>query len=326
MRSRMTGTQGGDGALPGDVDVEGLAAEIAALIVTAGVPFHRGEPTSYFRRLSRLHVGLTLPIVPPSRARDAVFLKLLYSLWNIVVDDQIDRSGDASEVDASIVFLSGLEAEERHRRTPAGIILGRMAEIVPSGKIGRLDALGFDLWEVVNGLCYEHLINKSPSHATVAEYRRYSTMTASVKVLLDIDLSLAASPLDRKTCRALREAYDEATLALKLASDIGTLEREIHDEDNLSLLRILSEADAAPASPQRRDELVSEALRFKDSVLGLSREHWARAVSLFEGVSRVDTSGVVRALRWIIESYSGGADPFFEGPRSAPAPSGAQPG
>lgn len=299
-------------ASPGQGDVEWAAAEVAALVAAEGLPLARGEPTAFFRRLARLDAALTLPIVLPSRARDALLLKLLYSLWNIVVDDQIDRAGDASGIDASVAFLSGLAPEERTRRAPAWILLRRMAELVPGGRISRLDALGFDLWEVVNGLCYEHFINESPSRATAAEYRRYSTMTASTKVLLDIDLAFAERPLEPLAYRTLREAYEEATCALKLASDVGTVQREIRDEDSMSLLRILAGPPHAAADGRPKEALIAEALRHKEAVLELSREHWARARALFDAVPQVDTSGVARALSRLIEVYSGGTDPFFD--------------
>jgi hypothetical protein len=188
-----------------------------------------------------------------------------------------------------------------------------MARLVPGGDLSRSSPLGYDLCEVIHGLNYELFINKSPQLATSFEYRRNSTMTASLKVLLDIDCVFAQPSLDLHIYRAVREGYDELTCAVKLASDVGTLHREIHDEDNLNLLRILAIASPSPAPLLARsaDVAMEDALRFKPTVLGYARAHLDRARDIFGRVPDVGACTVLGAITRIVEVYSTGIDPFF---------------
>lgn len=283
---------------------ESIAREAAALVEEASLPFQRGEPLGFLRKMTQLGRALTLPIVPVERARTAILLKVLYSLWNVLVDDEIDRQGTAAELDASMAYLSG----RGEASSGASAVLERMARLVPAGRISRLDALGFDLWEVASGLGYELFINRNPGLATPFEYRRYSTVTASMKVDLDIDCLLAASPPRQPVYRMLREAYDELGAAVKLAGDIGTARREVHDEDNMSLLRILAgQADRGAAA----EEVLAAALRHRGEVEALARAHLRRAVELFSSVPEMDPGAVVHTVERIVEVYASGVDPFF---------------
>jgi hypothetical protein len=115
--------------------------------------------------VSRLNAGLTLPLVPPEQAQRALWLKNLYALWNFVLDDEIDRDGTRANLDASIRALLGGGPAPDDAKQDAAKLMDRMLSEVPTGKPREAAALHLDLWELINGLNYEHCINRFPSLA-----------------------------------------------------------------------------------------------------------------------------------------------------------------
>lgn len=292
--------------------IQGVAAEVADLVREKKIPFLRGEPRAYFGRIAKLASGLTLSIVPPERARDTILLKALYTLWNIVVDDEIDRAGTTRELDASTVFLLTGSSSTAASDARASSILERMKQILPGGSLDRSRPLGFDLWEIIHAFTYEHFTNKSPERATELEYQRYSTMSASLKVFLDIDL-VSNAPLPAADYRGLRLAYDDLSCAIKLSSDIGTVRREIQQEDSMNLLRILAEGrKARRESAGSEEDALTGALRFRDEVAAKARAHLTAAEERFEALPDVGAQRVLGVVRRVVEVYTAGEDPFFD--------------
>lgn len=295
-------------------EIESIAQQTADVVRAGGLSFRRGDPLEHMRKLARLNAALTLPLDHGSRARDAVLLKVLYTLWNYTIDDQVDHEHTTAGLDASTVFLLRGAPDPGGSSDPACKILDMMSTLLPAGALSRAKPIGFDLCEVLHGLNHEWFINRNRSRSTVFEYRRYSTMSASLKVLLDIDWTLADRTPDDSTYRTLREAYDELTLAVKLASDIGTLRREVHDEDNLNMLLILAGSAAPHERTASRDpeKIMADALRHRDDVAAWALGHLGRASALFGQVDVLDASTVLDAARRIVEVYISGVDPFFE--------------
>ncbi len=288
--------------------IEAIAQEVASLLRAGDVVFHRGDPLVYSRRLARLNTALTLPIVPAERLHSAVLAKVLYAAWNLVVDDELDRMRTTRSLDSAIVFLLDGRGAERGATT----LLTRLAELTPGGSIRRQDPLGIDLWEVVQGLNFECFINHSPALGTPMEYRRYSTMTASLKVLLDVDCLFASEVPEPAVYRALREVYDELTCAVKLAGDVGTLRREVHEEDNVNLLRILAlPTEDGIAGGRPPEDVLASAMRFKEQVCSWSRGHMRRAVEVSDQLGSPDVRRVLATVERIVETYLSGVDPFF---------------
>lgn len=293
----------------GETMSDAIAEEVTALVRERGIQFQRGEVRPYFRRIARLQAALTLPVVPAPLRYSAILLKCLYSLWNFIVDDAVDRDRATGELDASMVFIVTGSAVPQ---SGACAVLQRIADITPGGRVDRASALGFDLLEVTHGLCYEHLVNSAPGIATTFEYRRYSTMTASLKVLLDIDWMFCEARFEPVVYRTLREAYDELTCAVKYASDIGTLRREVHDEDSMNLLRILARgATTQEGREPTRDDALAQAQTFTEDVAHLCRAHLQRAEELFSRAAEVDARGVLQTMTQVSEVYLSGVDPFF---------------
>ena len=173
-----------------------------------------------------------------------VLLKNVYALWNCTVDDEIDREARRDELERERAAAGDVQlrqapstAEEARRRCCRS-----SSPRIPVDRGGGEEFVPLpDLLEVIHGFRYEHLINRSPRLANSVEYGRYgATMTASFKVHLDIDMarSVARRSAPGPT-ETLRIAYDLFSTALEVRlRRIGSLRRELADEDNLNSVRI----------------------------------------------------------------------------------------
>lgn len=305
-------TDAGASTLISEGDLETIAREAAEVLREARVTFHRGRPFDFALKLAHLNAALTSPLVPARHVRVAISLKVLYVLWNVVVDDEIDRDNTTRGIDASIAFLLTEGANDEVDHAGASRLLACMAALVPAGRIRRSEALGFDLLEVIQGLNFERFVSSNVVLATEFEYRRYGTMTASLKVLLDIDCLFVDPPLDGPSYAVLREVYDELTCAIKLASDIGTLRREVHEENSTNLLRILaSSARQGSGESQGVDQTMAAAMQYREQVAGEASAHVRRARTLLARVPRLEMRRFLGAVEKIVEVYASGVDPFF---------------
>jgi hypothetical protein len=299
--------------------IAALAADVADLIERCGAEFTRGDPRSYFAHLSRVNSGLTLSIVPQDQRVAAISLKNLYVLWNILVDDDIDRKGTRTNLDASLLALVDRSSLQRANfaASPSALnVLARMFADFPAGKTEEIEAFCFDLWEVASGFVYEHCINEWPRIATAHEYEKYSVITATVKTHLDIDWMFLRSAPSIETYKKLRLAYDHFSRAIKYSSDIGSLRRDLLEENNLSIVRIgavedgilgLEEIVREEDYGRVAGELHNVVVRIERMVESSVRE--GRAV--FAEVSEIDVSSVVEALSAVV-TVSRRQDLFFQ--------------
>src|SRR5262249_11107996 len=162
--------------------------------------------------------------------------------WNIIVDDEMDRDGKKRELDnsAHVLVARSLGTLAETSDSSAARVLAHVLLSLPDTSEERRWAIELDWWELVTAFNYEYYSNRSRRLANSAEYRRYSTMTISVKMHLDIDLAFSDVDLNDDVYRKLRVAYDHLSQAIKYASDIGSLRRELVDEDNLNVVRIVA--------------------------------------------------------------------------------------
>jgi hypothetical protein len=309
---------GGDQAGGGDaLDVGRLAQIVVDMIQRHGISFVRGEPRDYFTRLSRVNAGLTLPVVAPADLPEVVLLKNLYVLWNFIMDDEMDREGTRTNLDASIGFLLGDASAER-AESDAVKVLTSIFSRLPNRRPDDEAALRFDLWEVVHGLNYEYYINRSARLANSLEYGKYSTMTASVKVLLDVDCMACPRPIGHEPYSKLRLAYEHLTLAIKYSSDVGTLRRELTEEKNLNAVRIraaeehLLDLAYSVSSPEEYESVLGRVRPVMDEVRNIAKRHFDAALRLLSSVPSVDSTLVLQTVASLIQPYNAGEDPFFD--------------
>jgi hypothetical protein len=294
---------------------------VANFIETHGIKFERGEPREYFAKLTRLHTGFTLPIVSREQLATAVLLKNFYGLWNIIVDDEVDREGLRTHLDASVqLLLCHSRGEEVH--APSSSAARTLQEILAklpqdASKAHLRELFLFDLWDLMTGFRYESCINRVTRGANSLEYGKYSTMTASIKQFLDLDCLFATNELPSHSYRTLRVAYEHLAVALKFASDVGSLKRELVDEDNLNLVRILALEEGVPELERKlENEAQYEAIlpRIEPLLTKVRQQAQAKlesARSLLDKVPEVDTRQLLASLTKVIEIYCKCDDPFF---------------
>lgn len=218
------------------------AAAIARWIAVREIPFERGEPEAYFRRVLSTVRRLNVDEVSTEHQSTSCLTKGLFVLWAIVVDDALDRHGDRGPLDASTRWLAAAMSGDvpldtgTHAEAILRIAFGRLRTCVDAA---AMSVLYLDVWEQVHGLQYEALFNRLPGIATAREYTRCSTLVASIKIYVDIDHALAGQSFSGPAYRRVRSTCDELGVAIKCASDIGTLSREIEEgAPNLVALRL----------------------------------------------------------------------------------------
>jgi hypothetical protein len=283
---------------------------------SADISFERGDPQKYFETFSQINAGLTLPIVSPQQRVTVVKLKNFYALWNFLVDDEMDRRGTCRHLDASMQVLLD------HSRGVAGLSEGsRVAELMgailkelpvsPSLTRSHLhELLLFDLWAVLSGFKYEYCLGKKPQVANSLEYRKYTTQVATFEHYLDLDCLFADRELAPTTYSQLRKAYEHLGQALKLASDIGSLKRELMEENNLNLVRILAAESGVfrlEQKVEREEEFEELRPRLQPTVLEVRRlatEQMEAASALMSPLdAEVDTQLVRKTASRMMQGY-----------------------
>lgn len=299
-------------------DIAGFASEIASFIAEQGVRFDRGEPLRYFSHISRISLGLTLPMIAPHDVARVIAIKNLCTLWNIIVDDEIDRLRTRHNLDSSMrmVLAQASGSPLVDPGSEAARTLGRMFALLPGDREQEREALYFDLLELMNGFGYEYNINRLPKLASSVDYCRYSTMTASIKTHLDIDWMFASAPLPRESYAKLRAAYDHLSMAIKFSSDIGTLRREILEEENLNLVRIMAAEsgiiDLSVKISEERYGIETDAMRgVVAEIARMASTNLASARSILSGLVEVDARPIIETVEAIVRPYLAGQDPFF---------------
>lgn len=211
--------------------------KIVNLIDEIGVNFGRGDVYSYFYDMSKVNYGLSLDSDGTNDSMPVlIYLKNLYVLWNILVDDSVDVHKELSLINESYLKLSVAFSDNSDRVTVLDVLIQELAKLtLEVDKQYYGDLLRFDLINMINSFHYEHIIQEDMSLSSEVEYKAISTMTASIKFHLSLDL-VHTSDLSEVDVRYLREGYHFLSQAIKLSSDVGTFKREVTDEQSANLI------------------------------------------------------------------------------------------
>src|SRR5690606_31229935 len=124
------------GASEGDAD---LYADVARGLVKEceehDVRFDRGDLFEFLLQLSPIHEALTVVDLDPIDRVTSLQIKSLFSLWIVVVDDEMDVHGGHSELHASMAWLTGVltgsGAPQPGRGTKGAVfLLERLSELL----------------------------------------------------------------------------------------------------------------------------------------------------------------------------------------------------
>lgn len=297
-----------------DATRRAAAERIASFVRRHAIPFARGEVAAFITRSNAVACAMAVRPIPAANAETSAYAKGLLTLWAVVVDDAIDRDRDRSELDESIAWLSA-----RDRNTAPPTASGSCARILdelwrilaPQLDESTQRVLLFDLWEQALGLQYEALINAQPELAAPTEYRRFAVLVASIKIYVDVDLALAGGVLAGRSYRVVRSICDTLGGAIKYASDVGSLRRELWEEDNLNAV-LLAAREAGAGLSQLRAGTAMQPLR------GAIEATRAAAFACLDDARRSaarlgeehDATQLLRVVQTLLTTYLEG-DPFF---------------
>lgn len=179
-----------------DDDYVALALQLRDFIDNHDIRFQRGDPLRFFRTLGPIHAGLTTTLLDKPTRQISTRIKHLFSLWNVIVDDAIDRQSSPIELRASIRFINdtlGLPATATAPTTTSSseTLLSTIFEELSACPERWRHIIAFDILKHAFGFYYELLINSNRSLANTHEYVNFSTLTTSITVFIDIDHALS---------------------------------------------------------------------------------------------------------------------------------------
>lgn len=253
------------------------------------IEFRRGNPEKYFENITQINLGLTIPNDDLELLVEAIYLKNLYVLWNILVDDESDIDKTNNLLNISLNQISSLKSPEL-----SFCLIPKILKPFEKSKFHSL--LRFDLLNIINGFFYEHQINTINGLSSIEEYLDYSTMTATIKHYLDIDYGLFKLE-NLHNYNSLRIGYHYYSIALKLASDIGTYHREKQYENSLNSIAILDGKGLKDS---------------KSEVKILSKKYLKKALSSISTIKDFNTVDISGTMEDIVLSYLSGEDQFFQ--------------
>lgn len=289
------------------------------------VSFLRDDPLTFTSRHLKIFSVLFFSS-EDEVAREGLEEKLLYSLWNNVIDDIIEYTeGGRENILQSFEALVVSEKGEKFiGKTEAGQIMHDLMHrfhALPSGPNKKIagELLVMDLTRIVNGFDYERIIHENDTMGTLSEYMEFGAVTIDARVLLDIDVSIYPYNMDLSIIGDLREAYKWFGLAFKLSSDIATFEREFFEEISQNAVILLGQEKGLLPKNVLQAELKYKERLFEDIIPSLmneikekAEEYFFRSMKYLEKIDEVNTSHISSAFESMLREYPG--------PRNFPPP------
>ncbi len=205
------------------------------------IPFRRGTPRNFAAWLVRVYTLFTLPPVLDYAAADALNVKCLYGLWNVVTDDRIDCEHEGKEdlIDTFNVIQNSFLGKKMQPKSIPGQIMKDFLEgfrTLPTGPNSEIikEFLFLDLLQVINAFDYERIALARSGVVTLSEFMEFSTSPVDVRCILDIDLALIQKKITLLTIGKLREVYRILGMAFRLFNDVATFKREFSSEKSLN--------------------------------------------------------------------------------------------
>lgn len=245
--------------------------------------------------------------------------KLLYCLWNNVIDDIIEYTNKGWE-NILESFEALVKSEKRGKfngKTEAGQImydLMQKFQALPSGPNKKVsgELLLLDLTRVLNGFDYERIIHENDTMGTLSEYMEFGAVTFDARVLLDIDIAVCSHSLKLSTIGDLRKSYQWFGLAFRLSSDIATFEREYFVEASQNAVILYGrEKGLLPRDILQKDRAYKQRL-FENVIPSLmieienkAQEYFSRSMESLDKITEINTTQLSSAFRSLFKEYPG---------------------
>lgn len=295
-------------------DYRDLAIRVRSLVEDNDIAFHRGDVVRLFTMLGPLHEGLSVCALNREARLCSTYIKHLVSLWNVTVDDDIDRCASAAEIGCSVRYLTrlldgGCVATKRHGSAAEVVLSAAFAELEKFAPLDRWRHVVFDIFKQAIGFEYEWFANHYGMASSV-EYSVLSTLTTDISVYIDIDFIVEGDVMRDAAYSNLRSACLEFSRAIKYASDIGSFDREVLEEENHNFITICAHEMSCSVSS---DDVEGRNAMLKANVIRLAHEHVASGKKWLHGIShsRYDASSLLKTIDGVVATYLGG-DPFFQ--------------
>ncbi|MGC1122859.1 MAG: hypothetical protein WBA22_17400 [Candidatus Methanofastidiosia archaeon] len=277
------------------------------------IEMRRGEIDFLASQMIDYYSSIALPCV--SDLERNLKQKMLYCLWNLIVDDCTDYGGDGEHLlGDTLEVLSCLPLGiEVSPKTPAGNVMNELIEEIlslencntPTGHaFFFLDAI-----DQVKAFSYEQIIYRRNDLATLCEYEEHSAITHDPRICLDIDICTTTTSIISPTMiKKLREVYKLLGLALKLQGDVITFEREFFKEKSLNSVILLGlEKCLLPSKVLDLEHSEKEKI-FIEIVPHLFEEIWMRslhyrdhALEKLHSVEDMDLTSLEHAILYFTE-------------------------
>ncbi|MEX1369100.1 MAG: hypothetical protein AB1Z98_38590, partial [Nannocystaceae bacterium] len=196
-----------------DVERVEVSTRVMELMARHDVPFQRGDVVDFFGVLGPFLERFTVSPLDHPAGLQSARIKYIFTIWNVVVDDDIDRVGSASELLRSLTFLSHVARVDDHLQwipsTPAQWLLHAVfLELLDVAPWESWRHLVFDVYKHAMGFYYEWMANHY-GLPNSAEYAVFSTLTTDLSVYVDIDRVVSGDDVRDVEYARLRSACME---------------------------------------------------------------------------------------------------------------------
>ncbi|MBU7018179.1 MAG: hypothetical protein HXS44_11775 [Theionarchaea archaeon] len=277
------------------------------------IEMKRGEIDFLASQMIDYYSSISLPCVSdPQRNLEQ---KMLYCLWNLIVDDCTDHGGDgeyllADTLDVVSCLWLGISARPK---TQAGNVMNELIRQVLSMEncntpVGH--AFFFlDMISQVKAFCYEQIVYRRTDLATFSEYEEHSAITHDPRICLDIDICTTTGDIiSQAAIKMLREVYRLLGLAFKLQGDVVTFEREFFKEKSpnsvilLGIERRLLPYDILDLTDSEKGEFLTEIVpHIFEEIWMRSLDYRDHALEKLHSVEDMDLSSLEQTILYFTE-------------------------
>jgi hypothetical protein len=273
----------------------------------------------YINSVTTLNYGLTLSFVSKDDIQEILFIKNLYAIWNIIVDDDIDVLRSTKELEASEYIINNTVNNQRiinniKNESLSAEILNFILNKIKNNYFKEWFI--FDISEILKALRYEYMTNKNLLTVNSFEYTRHAPLTASPIAYLDIDLASLGTFEDFSLYSKLRLACHYLSIGIKYASDIGTLKRELENESNLNIVIIkalekkLIDSELLTKKNLNLDKIKLKLSSTINEIKEECLEYFLKGKSVLNTLP-IETTGYINQIKNLIDLYLKEIDNFY---------------
>lgn len=297
---------------------EELGNFLEEYVVSHSVSFLREKPRDFASIVFRTFSLLSFPSTEDN-FEEGLKAKVLYSLWNAVLDDTIEYTDEGKDnvLDSLYVLIRSKKEKNFKGRTRSGYIMHDFIREfcnLPSGRNRNIseEMIFLDLIKIINGFDYERITQQNRNISSLSEYIEFGAITIDIRVLLDIDIATYPHALNPLTIRNLREAYEWFSLAFRMSSDIATFEREyfIEKSNNAVILHgqekgVLSRDILDAERRYKEKQLESVIPSLMNDIEEMGRTYLSKSIECLGKVTEIDTYTLSKGFTEIFENYPG---------------------